>query len=226
MGNRSAVGMKASIKSEHTIYVYSHWSEFEDGVSDAYAPIMHARKRWGDAPYANRMAISAMLKDDIDSDTGYGILVNEIPWIDQEYYSVIVWEEQLVEIYETESHKKMIEFPFAKYLEHFNDGDLQSTVYWLITYGNRKMANVSFSHGTLNPVHLLQTAIKYVPAETANKILAELRKEQTEEQMMVLSELWLGRVYDELSLLAPEGYYFGPTEGDGSDIGWWKAEEV
>lgn len=221
MGNRTAVGMKASTKSEHTIYVYSHWSEFEDGVSDAYAPIMHARKRWSDAPYANRMAISCMLKDDIDSDTGFGISVNEIPFIDYDYYSVIVWEEQIVEIHNAKSHDKLLSMSFDMYMAFFDNNELQSYVERICSY-----ANVSFSHGTLNPTHLLQKALRYVPVETADVILTELRKEQTEEQIIVLSELWHERVYDELSLLAPEGYYFGPTEGDGSDIGWWKVEEV
>lgn len=32
-------------------------------------------------------------------------------------------------------------------------------------------------------------------------------------------------VMDALELYAPEGYYFGCTEGDGSDFGYWKFEE-
>jgi hypothetical protein len=34
-------------------------------------------------------------------------------------------------------------------------------------------------------------------------------------------ELW-----DVLNNYAPEGYYFGCTEGDGSDFGYWKIEEA
>jgi hypothetical protein len=31
---------------------------------------------------------------------------------------------------------------------------------------------------------------------------------------------------DVLELYAPEGYYFGCTEGDSSDFGYWKIEEL
>jgi hypothetical protein len=32
-------------------------------------------------------------------------------------------------------------------------------------------------------------------------------------------------LWDVLNMYAPEGYYFGCTEGDGSDFGYWKFEE-
>ena len=32
-------------------------------------------------------------------------------------------------------------------------------------------------------------------------------------------------LFDVLDMYAPDGYYFGCTEGDGSDFGYWKIEE-
>jgi len=34
----------------------------------------------------------------------------------------------------------------------------------------------------------------------------------------------LDRLFDVLNELAPTGMYFGNTEGDGSDFGWWSIE--
>jgi hypothetical protein len=33
-------------------------------------------------------------------------------------------------------------------------------------------------------------------------------------------------LFDTLNMYAPEGYYFGAHEGDGSDFGYWKIEEL
>lgn len=39
---------------------------------------------------------------------------------------------------------------------------------------------------------------------------------------MVLNE----EIWDAMQEIAPEGYYFGAHEGDGSDYGFWLAEEI
>ena len=36
---------------------------------------------------------------------------------------------------------------------------------------------------------------------------------------------FLSELFDELDYHAPEGYYFGANEGDGSDFGFWKSED-
>lgn len=53
---------------------------------------------------------------------------------------------------------------------------------------------------------------------------ADYRDERWESEEMsyfLNEELWYV-----LNLYAPEGYYFGATEGDGSDFGYWKNEEM
>ena len=42
----------------------------------------------------------------------------------------------------------------------------------------------------------------------------------TEDADILLHQMW-----DALATFAPEGYYFGANEGDGSAIGWWKGED-
>jgi hypothetical protein len=42
-----------------------------------------------------------------------------------------------------------------------------------------------------------------------------------EETLWFLNE----ELWDTLSLYAPEGYYFGAHEGDGSDFGYWKIND-
>lgn len=48
----------------------------------------------------------------------------------------------------------------------------------------------------------------------------ELIPDKESEAYMIWDE-----VCNYFNNLAPNGYYFGSTEGDGSDIGWWKIEE-
>lgn len=38
-------------------------------------------------------------------------------------------------------------------------------------------------------------------------------------------EFDLENLFDTLNYIAPEGYYFGAHEGDGSDFGFWQCEE-
>lgn len=47
----------------------------------------------------------------------------------------------------------------------------------------------------------------------------------SEESAELVSYLVNEDLWDVLNMYAPEGYYFGCTEGDGSDFGYWKFEE-
>lgn len=61
------------LKDENgSVWLYSHWGG-DDKSSDFASALEHARPRWGDTPYAIRMVISYLIKDNILSDTGYGI---------------------------------------------------------------------------------------------------------------------------------------------------------
>jgi hypothetical protein len=217
MGNRTAVGLKEFKSSANTLIVYLHWSNYENGISDAYAPLVHARKRWGDTFYANRMAISSLIRDDIDGELGVGISINDVHWIDYDEYAVIVWMENVVVINDGKTHSPLAEYTFDKYIELYESRKLMADY-----ESARKLADKQFSHGTLNPRHLLEASLEYLTKEDVlQEVRTELAKPQLTEQFFVLSALWDDVVFDELSSMAPLNHYFGPTEGDGSDIGWW-----
>ena len=46
--------------------------------------VLSKRKRWGDASYLSRMIFSKMIRDDIDGETGYGIMTNNVNDAEQE----------------------------------------------------------------------------------------------------------------------------------------------
>tara|TARA_B110000503_G_scaffold102475_1_gene153078 strand:+ start:212 stop:535 length:324 start_codon:yes stop_codon:yes gene_type:complete len=55
-----------------SVWLYSHWGG-DDKSADFAKALKHAEPRWGDTPYAIRMVVSHLIKDQIDGDTGYGI---------------------------------------------------------------------------------------------------------------------------------------------------------
>lgn len=46
------------------------------------------------------------------------------------------------------------------------------------------------------------------------------------DNMIQASELWNETIFNFFNEVAPDGYYFGSSEGDGALIGWFKYEEV
>lgn len=109
-----------------------------------------------------------------------------------------------------------------------------------------KYKGVLVSHGTLNPVHLwdaffplIQTRkgytkldwvkqgkklrqeledLEWCPHEEYNTPEIQDRIEYLESELNEIVE----EALDFLHYLAPHGCYFGVTEGDGSDFGFWK----
>lgn len=45
------------------------------------------------------------------------------------------------------------------------------------------------------------------------------------EESQERADYLLEDLFEELDLMAPEGFYFGAHPGDGSDYGFWKVEE-
>jgi hypothetical protein len=89
-----------------------------------------------------------------------------------------------------------------------------------------KYANKQFSHGTLNPRHLLVISLDFIKdvADLLSEVKDVLRKAaylSHADEWHELTEMWM-TVFEYLETLAEDGYYFGCTEGDGSDIGWWQ----
>ena len=61
---------------ESPVVLYTHWGAHEM-LSDLKA-VLSRRKRWGDAAYLSRMIFSKMIRSDIDGETGYGIMTNNV----------------------------------------------------------------------------------------------------------------------------------------------------
>jgi hypothetical protein len=63
--------------SGETIVLYGHWAGYNmlEKLADAVAK---AQPRWSDSSYATRIAVSQMVNEFWDSETGWGLYVNEI----------------------------------------------------------------------------------------------------------------------------------------------------
>lgn len=96
---------------------------------------------------------------------------------------------------------------------------------------SQEFANTSVSHATMRPEDLIPTFASFlngyvVQNDPANEY-AELVNEamaftafDTEEAHYLLEEL-----FDALNEVSPYDCYFGSHPGDGSDYGFWTAEE-
>jgi hypothetical protein len=63
-----------------TVAVYAHWDGDDDinasPLAEKIRTALKRRERWDDEGYLARIIISAILKEDIDGATGYGIYAN------------------------------------------------------------------------------------------------------------------------------------------------------
>jgi hypothetical protein len=75
MGDRANFGFVQP--NGHTVVLYGHWAGYQmlGKLADA---VIAARPRWNDSSYATRIAISQLIKDEWNSETGWGIYINEI----------------------------------------------------------------------------------------------------------------------------------------------------
>ena len=70
MGVRTDV--KLVYENNEKIYLYSHWDEV-GYLKNVIKEVLKRKVRWDDNAYLARMIFSAMVKNDIDSETGYGL---------------------------------------------------------------------------------------------------------------------------------------------------------
>ena len=82
----------------------------------------------------------------------------------------------------------------------------------------------SISHGTMRDEDLIEVFESWLEKHDP-KGLAELIQIVEEEGGFQGDEYWLESLWDTLEYYAPEGYYFGAHEGDGSDFGFWELED-
>ena len=99
MGDRANFGFKDS--KGDTLYLYGHWAGHRmlENLADAVAA---AEPRWTDESYATRIAISRLVGDEWQSETGWGLTINaladnehKVPVIDWNGKEFILMEEDL-----------------------------------------------------------------------------------------------------------------------------------
>jgi len=99
MGNRANLGFVQP--NGQTIVLYGHWagSGMLGKLADA---VIKARPRWNDTSYATRIAISQLIADEWNEETGWGLHVNEIG--DNEHKIAIVdFNQQTFSLHEEDS---------------------------------------------------------------------------------------------------------------------------
>ena len=103
MGDRANFGFVQP--NGETIVLYGHWAGHNmlGRLADA---VIAARPRWTDSSYATRIAISQLIGDQWNMETGWGLQVNERS--DNEHkIAVINWQEQTFSLHEQDDHRNL-----------------------------------------------------------------------------------------------------------------------
>lgn len=75
MGTRTDI--KLVYENGGKIYLYSHW-QYPDDLKKVIKSVLQRKLRWDDYSYLARMIFSAMVREEIDAETGYGLSLNEM----------------------------------------------------------------------------------------------------------------------------------------------------
>jgi hypothetical protein len=96
MGDRANFGFRQS--NGETIVLYGHWAG-HDMLSNLAEAVEAARPRWTDESYATRIAISHLIGDQWQAETGWGLSVNTI--LDNEHkIPLIDWSTKTFSLHE------------------------------------------------------------------------------------------------------------------------------
>ena len=73
MGDRAQVHIVANKNKQynHDVWLYTHWRG--TGLPETVAYAISRGERWTDAEYLTRIIFSEMIKEEVDSELGYGI---------------------------------------------------------------------------------------------------------------------------------------------------------
>lgn len=96
MGDRANFGFKQA--NGQTIVLYGHWAG-HDMLGKLASAVEAARPRWNDESYATRIAVSQLVGNEWNSETGWGLTVNQI--LDNEHkIPLIDWSTQTFSLHE------------------------------------------------------------------------------------------------------------------------------
>ena len=103
MGDRANFGFVQP--NGNTIVLYGHWAG-NNMLAQLAEAVFKARPRWSDPSYATRITISQMINNDWNSETGWGLYVNEIG--DNEHKIAIVdFNQQTFSLHEWAPHNDL-----------------------------------------------------------------------------------------------------------------------
>lgn len=88
----------------------------------------------------------------------------------------------------------------------------------------KELLSQTISHGTMRPEDLIPKFLEVL--EELNPKVGESAKRWNELAIQEAQSQFLSELFDLLDQEAPEGFYFGPHPGDGSDYGFWQQEEA
>jgi hypothetical protein len=103
MGDRANFGFVQS--NGETIVLYGHWAGHNmlGKLADA---VIKARPRWNDESYATRIAISRLIGDEWNMETGWGLSVNNIQ--DNEHkIAVVDFKQQTFSLHEEDERNNL-----------------------------------------------------------------------------------------------------------------------
>jgi len=116
MGDRGNIVIDYNDGNE--IYFYSHWTGY-DLFEVLQNALSRGRDRWDDKPYLARIIFCEMVKEDLHSNTGFGISPN---LCDNEYPLLIVNpSKQTVRMTTGSNTTPLLEWDFDEFLELEND---------------------------------------------------------------------------------------------------------
>lgn len=124
MGNRANFGIK--IDDNNVLYLYQHWAP--EKLFKQYANALKAalpRIYMNDVPYTTRILISQIVGDDWNSETGFGITLNETVG-DEHHLVVFEASTNLVHLYENgfeplDQKRKIVSWGVDKFIAKYAD---------------------------------------------------------------------------------------------------------
>jgi hypothetical protein len=116
MGDRANVLVRDNYDSG--VFLYTHWGGYK--LPEVVQGALARKERWNDHSYLARIVFSAMVKDDIDGETGYGIAS---VMTDNEYPVIVLdaSSQKVLYVSEDDARQKIISDPqkswtFAEYI--------------------------------------------------------------------------------------------------------------
>ncbi len=116
MGDRANFGFRDS--KENIIFLYGHWAGHRmlENLADA---VKAAEPRWSDESYATRIAISQLVNDEWQSETGWGLSVNRI--LDNEHkVPIIDWNNKVFILVEEDLETEVFRMPLDKFVSKYS----------------------------------------------------------------------------------------------------------